>query len=382
MSAPRVLVLTVVHHPLDARIRARQVEALRAAGWEVTYAAPWTGHGLDVPAPLPGLTCLDVPRARGRRRLGAQRGARRLLRREAARHDLVLVHDPELLLAVLGLRLPPVVWDVHEDTAAAVEVRPWVPDRLRRPLAGAVRRLERAAERRWPLLLADARYADRFVRDHPVVPNSTTVPPSPAPAAVPDEAGRLRVVYLGSITMERGAGEVVEVARALRARLPGRTRVEVVGSAHGSAGPLLREADAAGDLTWHGYLPNEEALRRVDGALAGLSLLHDEANFRPSMPTKVVEYLARGVPAVTTPLPLAQDLVLTSGGGAVVPFGAVAEVVDVLAGWVEDPEGAREAGRRGHAHVARAHSWQVDSVSFVAALRSVLDGPPAVRRGG
>ena len=59
----------------------------------------------------------------------------------------------------------------------------------------------------------------------------------------------------------------------------------------------------------------------VDGALAGLSLLQDEANFRHSLPTKVVEYMARGVPVVTTPLPRAAELATAHECGFVVPFG-------------------------------------------------------------
>ena len=43
-------------------------------------------------------------------------------------------------------------------------------------------------------------------------------------------------------------------------------------------------------------MPNADALRLVEGSLAGLSLLQDEENFRHSMPTKVAEYMARGVP--------------------------------------------------------------------------------------
>ena len=44
------LVVTVVHNPEDARIRQRQINALLAAGWEVTYVAPFGGFGLQVPS--------------------------------------------------------------------------------------------------------------------------------------------------------------------------------------------------------------------------------------------------------------------------------------------------------------------------------------------
>src|SRR5262249_62020460 len=97
--------------------------------------------------------------------------------------------------------------------------------------------------------------------------------------------------------------------------------VELIGPADAAARAHIQ---AAGDqVHWHGFVPNAEALRLAEGALAGLSLLHDEANFRPSMPTKVVEYMARGVPVITTPLPLAVALVESADCGFVVPFGDV-----------------------------------------------------------
>jgi hypothetical protein len=128
-AEPRVLVVTIVHRPDDARILHRQIATLRAEGFAVTYAAPWSVMGVEPPE---GLAVRELPRATGRDRLAAMLAAKDLLRREAAHHDLVVIHDPDLLLSVrlAGVRrLPPVVWDVHEDTAVALGDRAWVPGR-------------------------------------------------------------------------------------------------------------------------------------------------------------------------------------------------------------------------------------------------------------
>src|SRR4051794_40627154 len=109
----RILIVTVVHDPEDARIRHRELNALLADGARITYAAPFTAYRRAVP---PGVTGIDLPRSSGRRRLGAIRAARAMLREQAPQHDVVLLHDPELLAAVAGLRRrrgPVVVWDVH-----------------------------------------------------------------------------------------------------------------------------------------------------------------------------------------------------------------------------------------------------------------------------
>ena len=52
----RALVVTVVHHPEDARIRHRQIAALLEAGWHVTYAAPFSGYPAASATDHPALT--------------------------------------------------------------------------------------------------------------------------------------------------------------------------------------------------------------------------------------------------------------------------------------------------------------------------------------
>ena len=140
------LVVTVVHNPEDSRIRQRQIEALINAGWQVTYAAPFRAFGRDVPAARHagrdrgGLRCIDIPRSSGRRRFRAWRAARMILQASAQEHDVVVVHDPELLLAAAGLGIRNLIWDVHEDPAAALAVKAWMPAVLRRPVAAGWRR--------------------------------------------------------------------------------------------------------------------------------------------------------------------------------------------------------------------------------------------------
>lgn len=91
-----------------------------------------------------------------------------------------------------------VVWDVHEDTAAALTAKGWLPGPARPVLRPAVHRLERRSERRHRLLLAEEGYRSRFREDHPVVPNTTYV--SDLPPGPPD--GR-RAVYVGQLSRPR-----------------------------------------------------------------------------------------------------------------------------------------------------------------------------------
>jgi glycosyltransferase involved in cell wall biosynthesis len=369
-----VLVVTVVHNPEDSRIWQRQLKALINAGWDVTYAAPFGAFDLELPQSCPpvagrgGLRCINVPRASGRRRFRAWRAARMIMRSLAQDHDLVLVHDPELLLAAAGLRVRNLIWDVHEDPAAALQVKSWMPALLRRPVATAWRWAERVAERRHYLLLAEHAYQQRFRQWHPVVANSVCVPKVITPA------GDERVSYLGTVTMCRGCDTMIEVGRELRRRTGGAVKLEVIGEAPDpEARQALQSAAVAGYLSWLGFMPSEEALTRLAGSLAGLCLLRDLPNYRVSLSTKIVEYGALGVPVITTPLPLAADLVRSEKVGIEVPWNDPSSVVDAIMKLRAEPELRRQLGANGHKVALREYDWNRLSADFLRVMDGVAE---------
>jgi glycosyltransferase involved in cell wall biosynthesis len=175
------------------------------------------------------------------------------------------------------------------------------------------------------------------------------------------EAGR--VIYIGHLSPDRGTADMIELARLLR---PHRIKVELTGPADARARNQLEQAS---DLVrWHGFVRNDKALELADGALAGLSLLHDEPNFRHSLPTKVVEYMARGVPVITTPLPVAAALVEGHECGFVVPFRDPAAAADAVLALHRNRDLRVKMGIRGHQGAQQSLGWPADARRFVAQL--------------
>lgn len=366
--APRLLVVTVVHRPDDARILHRQVRSLLDDGFSITYAAPW--RAFDV-LPPDGVERRELPRSVGRRRLGAVWAARRLLRAEADAHDLVLLHDPELLVAVrlAGVhRLPPVVWDVHEDTAVALGDREWVPPRLRRIFAALVRALERWAERNVHLLLAEDGYRARFRRSHPVVrnhPHRRTPPAGADEGTVPE--GPARIVHVGRLSRRRGLLDMIALAEQLGAD----HCVELIGPVDDDVAEALATASAAGIVRWHGFVPNDQVGELLVGAAVGLCLLHDDPNYRVSMPSKVIEYLAHGLPVVATPLPEVSALFETGDVGVLIPFGDREAAAEAVRAIVTDPDRRRHM-RTEALRVAESRTWETEAVRLTSTFRGWL----------
>ncbi|MEQ8718164.1 MAG: glycosyltransferase family 4 protein [Acidimicrobiales bacterium] len=356
-----VLVVTVVHDPRDARIRKRQIESLLRAGHRVTYAAPWPA---DSPGdPDPSVTSIRLPRAHGRKRLRAQRAAWRTIRDLDGHVDLIVGHDPELLMGLGAAHFSVAVWDVHEDLPAAIGEKRWIPRLLRPVVAAAARRALRVLARRVDVILAEEGYRDEWP-GAPVVPNT---PWQPVEVPPPDDG---RVVYVGRVS--RGRGALTLVALASDERLRG--RIHLYGPVDEDVAALVRDADARGDLHMHGFVPNDEVLRAIDGASVGLSPLGDLPNYRHSVPTKILEYAAHGVPVVTTPLTRATEIVRSAGCGVVVADFDPPTLADAVADLLGDDQRRARLARNGRDAVAARWSWDTDGPRFVALLEGFVAG--------
>lgn len=144
------------------------------------------------------------------------------------------------------------------------------------------------------------------------------------PSSDPRLDRRRVVVYLGSVAQSRQSGFLLDVALLLRARLP-----EVLLVIAGDAPSLdemawMRREIASLKLDRHvlltGWLPQREALGYAVRAEVGLSPIPRGVLFDVSSPTKLVEYLALGIPSVANDIP-DQALVLEeSGAGLCVPM--------------------------------------------------------------
>lgn len=286
MSKPRLLVVTSVHHPDDARIRAKLIATL-SAEWDVSYAAPEPG-----PADRSDLTWIPLPG----RRLNRTVQATRLVLRDG--WDLVALHDPELLPGglVRSRRGQPTLFDLHENLPAQLRTREGVPAFLRPPLASSAEWLLRLAESTMAITVAEEGYQSLFRASHPVLANYLPESvPDPRPVGDPPF-----LAYLGDVTVVRGAFLALEAAAGAGYGLVMVGRV----APPSLTGPLTRRAGELGvGLELTGPLPHAEALKRIAPAAAGLSPLLDIGNYRHSLPTKVPEYLALGLPVLASDLP-------------------------------------------------------------------------------
>jgi glycosyltransferase involved in cell wall biosynthesis len=337
-TRPSVLVITTVHHPDDTRIREKTIRSL-ATQFSVAFAA-------RMPGPSDQTAIEWIPLIGDRK--SRNRQAWRLA--FARRDDIVSLHDPELL--PLGLALSwfgkrKVVFDLHEDVPAQISTKAWVPFLFRPVLALGASVLLKLAERRLTITLAEDSYAARFRRPHEVIANFPVADGLPFASDHPSG----EVVYVGDVTEERGLIEAVAACAAVDVPL------RVVGGVSGAFESALHDAivrsGAVVELV--GRQPHRLAMQALGNASVAISPLRDLPNYRHSIPTKIVEYLAVGIPVVASDLPATRALVEGLEAVSLVPPGDSAALADGIRRCLAP--GVRSAARRQAMVVRERFTW-------------------------
>jgi glycosyltransferase involved in cell wall biosynthesis len=224
-----------------------------------------------------------------------------------------------------------VVVDVHEDYARLLADRSWATGVFLFGARLVVRLSTILAARADLTVVADTHLPPRRAKRRLVVenlPDPGLLDPGP-----PDSEPR--AVYIGDLRTSRGLFDMVDAVAAA----PGWT-LDLIGplAATDSAAlhARIEEPDVAGRVRLHGRLPPERAWKIAKGAWVGLVFLRETPAFREAMPTKLYEYLASGLPVVSTRLPRQTAILEESGGGVVVD--TVAQAGTMLRQWAADPQ--------------------------------------------
>jgi len=205
---------------------------------------------------------------------------------------------------------------------------------------------------------------------------SNTPPASAAARAMPRtraEGAPLGLTYLGLVELSRGLDVAVEAVRILRDA--GReVRLDVIGGG-GDLEYCRAYARKLGlgenAVTFHGFVPgHEQALALVARADVGLLTHRTHEMWNTTIPNKLFDYMAAGMPVVTSdPVPFAR-IVRETGAGEVFASGDPADLARAVTRFF-DPAERERCGRAGRQAVRDKYNWERDSARLLECVESV-----------
>jgi glycosyltransferase involved in cell wall biosynthesis len=170
----------------------------------------------------------------------------------------------------------------------------------------------------------------------------------------------LTVVYLGSMDRARRLDVLLRAMRRVVDRIPA-SRLLLIGGAERSDDlECLRAQVAAlglqGAVSHVAPRPMEEAWALAGQATVGVSPIPPGPLFDVSSPTKVVEYLALGLPVVATNIPDQRALIQVCGGGLCVDFDE-GELAQALLTVLEAPDHWRALALKAQPQVLKLRNY-------------------------
>jgi len=371
---PLVAHLTSVHDAHDVRILGKECRALAEAGYDVVLIAP---HDRDETVEGVRIIAVPPPRSRWERLTFTTPAVVRKALRSGAR--LVHLHDPELLPWGLWLKLRGrrVIYDAHENLPKDIRTKHYLPLALRAGMSMVADALERALCAGLDgVVTVTPGIAVRFPAARTaLVRNYPRLDELEGDDASPYASRRSVVLYLGGLSAIRGTREMVRAIGRVDAGMGAELWLA------GRFDPPSLEAELASEPGWAhtrrlGWQTRSQVVSLLGQARVGLLVLHPAPNHLDSLPIKLFEYMAAGLPVVASDFPAWREIV---GEGAmyVDPMDpdAIARAVQWL---LTHPSEAAAMGAAGRAAVRETLHWDREAATLKQLYARVV-GPP---RGG
>ena len=360
-----IIHLTTVHPRNDPRIRVKEIESLAERFGAVTLVV-FDGKGNETQGAITTLDLGTPPALRLQRMLSGNLRAFRAVRRD--RSQVVHFHDPELipvsiLLRLLGHR---VIYDVHEDVPRQVLEKNWLPVWIRRPVSLAVEALEWMTGHLFSgVVVTTPTIGVRFPQQKTtLVQNFPLLLELVAATPMPYNERPLHVAYVGVVTENRGAREMVQSL----ALLPEAGDIRLCLAGNFWPESLQRDLETLPGWTrvdFRGWASRPQVADILGQVRAGLVVLHPIKNYQDAFPVKMFEYMAAGLPVIASDFPLLRQIVEGAGCGLLVDPLKPQAIADAIQ-WVLDfPEEACAMGQRGRQAVENRYNWAAEAEKLI-----------------
>jgi glycosyltransferase involved in cell wall biosynthesis len=365
----KVAIITTRHGAQDDRIFYKQALSL-AKRLDVTLIAPDDGEALNWPASID--FCPIRRRVGVFGRLLSIFEATRKVRR--GNPDFCHLHDLDLALAIPLIRIltrSKIIYDSHEVfTRDDLILNGRFNSRAGRLIAALVERIEKR-------LVSLAHHVVTAVDTNGHAYGGIGTPLTaifnfPPVSVFETDADALEseskkycdclpIVYQGSMSENRGLFHMLDAVSLAKEQEP-RLLLRLIGTMdddlRATTEARIEELGLAGNVEIEGWLPHNEIALALKTSLIGLVPLQPNEKFNRSLPIKLLEYMACGIPVVAAQLPLIAAYVDDSGAGVLYDSTRPGELAQCVLDLLADPERAQEMGVNGRRAVRDRWNWE------------------------
>ncbi len=353
--------ISTVHDRNDVRIFLKECNSLAAAGNNV-FLVVSDGKNDEIENGIRILNVGSKPKNRLFRMLVVSVYAYVAAVKTGA--DIYHLHDPELIVVGLVLKLKGerVIYDVHEDLPRQILSKKWISPYFRKSISCVMELIENFFAKRFDAIVT----ATPFIRQRFVKINKNTINVNNYPILkeIPFcgdwNTGRDKLCYVGSITRTRGIVELIRAIELVNIKLVLAGKFSELGIEQ-----EVRTLKGWKNVEYLGYVSRDKIRDILNTSCAGVVTLHPVENYIDSLPIKMFEYMAAGLPVIASNFPIWKNIIDSNNVGKCVDPMNPRAISSAIEFFINNKHEAQAMGRKGRKLVEGYYNWENEETKLI-----------------
>ncbi|MDD3860952.1 MAG: glycosyltransferase family 4 protein [Bacteroidales bacterium] len=351
--------ITTAHPRYDVRIFHKECVSLAKEFSDVNLIVA-DDKGFEI---INGVNIHDIGKEKSRRSRFLKAGKNALKKALELKSDVYHLHDPELLRIALKLKKSgaKVIYDSHEDLPRQILNKPYIPKFLRGTVSKIIEKYENRIVRQLNGVVA----ATPHIRDRFLIVNKNSVDVNNYPK-IDDiefnsnwENREFAIGYIGGIFRTRGIFETLDAIEGTDIKL----------HLAGNFSPPTLEQECKSHPAWknvefYGYLDRNGVNELLKKVRLGMVILEATPSYIYSLPVKMFEYMASGLPVIASDFSLWSYIIESAKCGICIDQTNSNLIKQQLISLLNETEKLSEMGKNGRKAVEEKYNWGNETVKL------------------
>lgn len=288
--------------------------------------------------------------------------------------DVIHFHDPDLLLLALYFKFvlkKKVIYDVHEDYSLAFKDREYLPKFFRSIFAFIFDLFEKVVSKLFDGVVAvTEEIFNKFnCRNKVILKNFPTVDMYEKRRNY-DISGTINLVYIGSVSYHRG---ITNLILAVKDLLNLDIKLDIIGPAESKEYlEQIKKFENEKIKIW-GRVPKSCIPNILKNVHIGFVTLLPKRRYLTSLPLKLFEYMAAGVPVIASNFELWRNIIEDSSCGIVVDPTDVDQIRDAILYFYNNRHEIVNKGQNGYKAFVEKYNWSKEEEKLFDFYTKIID---------